>query len=76
MVEKISLRCKDRMSTSVVVRIETDKTIKDLKCEVAKYTGKGVDQITLRKGKRELIDVIDIDTYELRDGECVEIEYR
>ncbi|KAH9411334.1 hypothetical protein HK407_05g10000 [Ordospora pajunii] len=72
----IRLKLTDRMSMSIVVTIDTRKTIGELKEEICKRAGKSKEQILLVKCKRELVDAIDIDTYELRDGECIEVEYR
>ncbi|AHL28932.1 hypothetical protein KMI_05g09560 [Encephalitozoon hellem] len=72
----IKLKCIDRMSVSVVITIGLSRTIGELKEEVCKSIGKDVEQIVLKRGKRELVDSIEIDAYELKDGECVEIEYR
>lgn len=64
------------MSVSLLITIGLDKTIKELKEEICKLTGKDVEQIVLKRGKRELADSIEVDIYELKDGECIEIEYR
>lgn len=76
MRKKISLRCRDRISVSAMVEVEVDKTIRDLKLEISKRVGRDFERISLKKGTKELIDAIDIDTYELKDGECIEIEYK
>lgn len=76
MAKMIKLRFRDRISVSVSIRIETSKTIGDLKAQVAKCIGREMDQVILKRGKRELVDMVDIDTYELVDEECIEIEYK
>ncbi|AHL30107.1 ubiquitin-2 like/Rad60 SUMO-like protein [Encephalitozoon intestinalis ATCC 50506] len=72
----IRLRCTDRMSVSVLITIGVDNTIKELKEEICRHIGKDREQITLKRENRELADSIEIDAYELKDGECIEIEYR
>ncbi|CCI74107.1 ECU05_1495 [Encephalitozoon cuniculi GB-M1] len=72
----IRLKCIDRMSISVLVTIGIDRTIRELKEEICRHIGKDVEQIVLKRGKRELADCIEIDAYELKNGECIEIEYR
>lgn len=76
MEDAVGLRCRDRMSVSIVVRIERSRTIRDLKEEISRRIGRDVDQISLKRGRKELVDAIDIDTYELMDGECIGIEYK
>ena len=73
---EIRLKLTDRMSMSIVIAIDTRRTVGELKEEMCKRIGKPKEQVVLVKCKRELMDAIDLDTYELRDGECVEVEYR
>jgi hypothetical protein len=76
MAKTIYLVCRDRTSAVARVRISGDRTVKELKAEVGRVIGKDPEQLVLRRDGRELVDSLDLDTYEMRDGECIEIEYK
>jgi hypothetical protein len=72
----VRLLCRDRTSTAVRVRISDDRTVGELKAEIGKMIGRSPEELVLRMGGRELVDLAELDTYEVRNGECIELEYK
>jgi len=71
----IEVVVNDRLGKKVRVKCEPDDTIGDFKKLLAAQIGTRAEKIRLQRWYAVLKDHVDLDTYEIHDGTCLDLYY-
>lgn len=71
----ISIKCTDGLNKTVYIKIDDNKTVKDLKKMIEEKTNIKEHRMVLKKDNYAMRENLELNLYQILDGQAIQIGY-